>query len=340
MSTFSIRNQTMTPKAGFPIRERSQSLLFYTEVLEGLVSRPKYLPSKYFYDKAGDRIFQEIMNCEEYYPFGCELEIFQRNMPLMAASMMGPGTAFDLIELGAGDCTKSIFLLQHLVGKGADFTFMPIDISSNSISNLQTRLPVVIPGLKIKGLAGEYFSMLETASELINKRKVVLFLGSNLGNMTPAESGQFCRELRKHLLPGDMALIGLDLKKSPSVILAAYNDKSGITKRFNLNLLQRINRELDADFDLGKFDHFPIYDPRTGACKSYLISTADQEVTLRFNGGVKTIGFAKDEEVFMEISQKFTLDQVEYLAGQTSFKPLHRFFDSRGWFLDTLWLAV
>jgi dimethylhistidine N-methyltransferase len=336
----SIKHETIAPKANALMGERSQSSLFYKEVLEGLTSRPKYLPSKYFYDKAGDHIFQEIMSCKEYYPFGCELEIFQQKTAALAAPMMRPGTAFDLIELGAGDCTKSVSLLRYLVDVGADFTFMPIDISSNIISYLQSQLPLTIPGLKIKGLSGEYFSVLEKASKLSKKRKVVLFLGSTLGNMSPAESRQFCRELRKQLVPGDMVLIGLDLKKSPRAILAAYNDKEGITKKFNLNLLQRINRELDADFDFGKFDHFPVYDPRSGACKSYLISMDEQEVTLRCNGGEETIGFAKDEEIFMEISQKYTVDQVDYLADQASFETLQRFYDSRGWFIDALWLAV
>jgi L-histidine Nalpha-methyltransferase len=332
--------ETIAPKASAPMGERSHSSLFYTEVLEGLTSSPKYLPSKYFYDKAGDYLFQEIMSCEEYYPFGCELEIFQRKTTALAAPMVRPGTAFDLIELGAGDCTKSVCLLRYLVGEGADFTFTPIDISSNIISYLQSHLSLTIPGLKIKGLSGEYFSMLEKASKLSNKRKVVLFLGSNLGNMSPAESRQFCRELRKQLLPGDMVLIGLDLKKDPRTILAAYNDREGITRRFNLNLLQRINRELHADLDPGKFDHFPVYDPRSGACKSYLISMVDQEVTLRCNGWEETIRFAKDEEIFMEISQKYTVDQVDHLADQASFETLQRFYDSRGWFVDTLWLAV
>jgi L-histidine Nalpha-methyltransferase len=322
------------------MRESLHTTQFAKEILEGLTATPKYLPAKYFYDKAGDRLFQEIMHCEEYYPFNCELEIFRKRTEELAAGMMRPGGPFDLIELGAGDCKKSAHLLRHLVRAGAAFTYMPIDISSNIINHLQTRLPVAIPGLKVKGLNGEYFPMLEEAAKTSCNRKCVLFLGSNLGNMSPAEARVFCRKLRYHLKPGDMVLIGLDLKKSPGTILAAYNDKPGITKRFNLNLLERINREMDADFDTRKFDHFPVYDPPTGACKSYLISLADQQVTLCCDGEPQRIRFARNEEMFMEISQKYSIDQVDHLADQAFFKSEQRFLDSRGWFVDALWLAV
>lgn len=322
------------------MREGLHTAQFAKEILEGLTATPKYLPAKYFYDKAGDRIFQEIMHCEEYYPFGCELEIFRQRTAELAAAMMQPGGPFDLIELGAGDCKKSAHLLQYLVRSGAGFTYMPIDISSNIINHLQTRLPMAIPGLTVKGLNGEYFPMLEEAAKMSRNRKCVLFLGSNLGNMSPAEARAFCRKLRYHLKPGDMVLIGLDLKKCPHTILAAYNDQEGITKRFNLNLLNRINRELDANFDTRKFEHYPVYDPSTGACKSYLISLADQQVTLRCEGEEQPIRFARYEEIFMEISQKYSIDQVDRLADQAFFKPVQRFYDSRGWFVDALWLAV
>jgi L-histidine N-alpha-methyltransferase len=322
------------------IKRDLQTTQFAKEVLDGLASAPKYLPAKYFYDKAGDEIFQEIMHCDEYYPFSCELEIFRQRTSELAAAMMQPGSPFDLIELGAGDCKKSAYLLRHLVRARADFTYIPIDISSNIINYLHTQLPSTIVGLKVRGLNGEYFSMIGAAAATSTRRKIVLFLGSNLGNMSPAEARAFCRKLRYHLKTGDMALIGLDLKKSPGVILAAYNDKEGITKRFNLNLLERMNRELNGNFDIEKFEHFPVYDPPSGACKSYLISLADQQVTLRCDDGEQRIRFARNEEIFMKISQKYTIDQVDQLAGESFFKPLQRFYDRRRWFVDALWCAV
>jgi len=308
---------------------------FYEDVITGLGATPKYLSSKYFYDAIGDKIFQELMACGEYYPTNCELEIFSEKTAEICDAIIADGDAFDLIELGAGDATKSAYLLGYLLEKQADFTYLPIDISDNVISYLNVTLPVTLPGLQMNGLNGEYFQMLEKAAALSNKRKVVLFLGSNIGNMESAEAEGFCRELRNHLSDGDMLLIGFDLKKNPATILAAYNDKEGITKRFNLNLLERINRELGGNFDTEIFAHYPTYDPESGACKSYLVSLEDQDVTI----GDETISFAKDEYIFMEISQKFTVEQTNTIATTALFKPVYHFFDGEKWFLDAIWLA-
>jgi L-histidine Nalpha-methyltransferase len=308
---------------------------FYNDVITGLALAPKRLNSKYFYDANGDKLFQELMNCAEYYPTKCELEIFSTKTAEICQAIIADGSPFDLIELGAGDATKSSFLLGYLLDRKADFTYMPIDISENVISYLNITLPVTLPGIKIEGLNGEYFEMLQHAAASSSKRKVVLFLGSNIGNMTIADATGFCKELRSHLNQGDMALMGFDLKKNPATILAAYNDAGGITRRFNLNLLERINRELGGDFDLSKFEHYPTYDPQGGACKSYLISTCDQEVSI----GKERISFLKDEYIYMEISQKFTVGQTEHIAAMAEFKPVNRFFDSKNWFLDAVWIA-
>jgi uncharacterized SAM-dependent methyltransferase len=213
---------------------------------------------------------------------------------------------------------------------------LPIDISENVISYLNVTLPVTLPGLQITGLNGEYFDMLEKAASISNKRKVVLFLGSNIGNMPVSEAEAFCRNLNNHLSAGDMLLIGFDLKKNPKTVLAAYNDKGGITKRFNFNLLERINRELDGDFNLNQFEHYPTYDPEIGSCKSYLVSLADQQVKIK---RLEPIHFAKDECIFMEISQKFTVSQTDQLAKNNGFKPVNHFFDNKKWFIDVIWVA-
>lgn len=308
---------------------------FLDDVVNGLRSNPKRLSSKYFYDAKGDKLFQDLMNCEEYYPTNCELEIFSTKTAEICKAMMADGSPFDLIELGAGDAMKSSYLLKYLLEQKADFTYMPIDISDNVISYLNVTLPVTLPGINIYGLNGEYFDMLKQAAVASDRRKVILFLGSNIGNMPVPDAISFCKELRSHLNDGDMSLIGFDLKKNPATVLAAYNDKEGITKRFNLNLLERINRELGGDFDLAKFEHYPTYDPETGACKSYLVSQDDQIVTI----GRKHIHFQKDEYIFMEISQKFTVLQTAQMAEKAGFKPVELFFDSKGWFLDAIWMA-
>lgn len=308
---------------------------FYKDVIAGLKSTPKRLNSKYFYDANGDKLFQELMNCEEYYPTNCELEIFTRQTAGICSAMIGDGDAFDLIELGAGDAMKSTYLLKYLLEHNADFSYLPIDISANVISYLNVTLPVTLPGLKVAGLNGDYFDMLKKAAAISDRRKVVLFLGSNIGNMPVNEAEGFCRELRNHLSPADMVLIGADLKKNPKTVLAAYNDKEGITKRFNLNLLERANRELGANFNLSKFEHYPTYDPESGACKSYLISTEDQTVKI----GKENIHFAKDEYIYMEISQKYSVMQTNQMAANAGFNPQDIFFDSKKWFIDAVWVA-
>lgn len=340
MTTVKINDNEITIGKPAAKAEGYEKDFFLKDMVEGLQSNPKHLKSKYFYDSVGDSIFQELMNCEEYYPFNCELEVFREKTAELARAILARGGAFDLIELGAGDCTKSRYLLRHLVEIKADFTYMPIDISSNIIRYLNLQLPVIIPGIRIAGLNGDYFDMLKKAAGGSENRKVLLFLGSNLGNMSPTDAAKFCLKLRRYLRRGDLVLIGLDLKKNPHITLAAYNDKEGITKRFNLNLLERMNRELAANFDVSKFEHFPIYDPETGACKSYLISMAEQEVTLRTQAGKETIYFRRDEAIFMEISQKYTVEQVTELGRQASLETVGRFFDRRGWFIDTMWLAV
>ncbi|HVW97080.1 MAG TPA: L-histidine N(alpha)-methyltransferase [Mucilaginibacter sp.] len=309
---------------------------FYEDVICGLKSTPKFLSSMYFYDAVGDKLFQDLMACDEYYPTNCETEIFAEKTADICKVMAGGGDAFDLIELGAGDATKSTYLLKQLMQQSINFDYLPIDISSNVISYLNMTLPVTIPGLNITGLNGEYFDMLKKASAISDKRKVIMFLGSNIGNMPVDAAEDFCRNIRAHLSPGDMMLIGVDLKKNPHTILAAYNDEGGITKQFNLNLLERINRELNADFDVSKFEHYPTYDPESGACKSYLISLADQTARI---GESETVTFAKDEYIFMEISQKFTVAQIDDMAAKASFKPVTHFFDSKHWFTDAIWIA-
>ncbi len=308
---------------------------FYTDVIKGLTATPKRLSSKYFYDAKGDKIFQELMNCVEYYPTKCELEVFSEQTAELARAITGDGGPFDLIELGAGDAMKSTYLLRYLLDQKIDFTYLPIDISDNVIAYLNNTLPLTLPGLKITGLNGEYFDMLKKAATLSTRRKVVMFLGSNVGNMPVSEAIEFIKELNRHLSPGDMLLIGIDLKKAPKTVLAAYNDKEGITKRFNLNLLERINRELNGDFDLEQFDHYATYDPETGACKSYLVSLSDQSVNI----DNEIIRFAKDEYIYMEISQKFTIKQTEQMARNANFTPVRELVDSKHWFMDAVWVA-
>jgi len=309
---------------------------FLSEVLHDLKQTPKTLNSKYFYDEKGDKLFQEIMDCPEYYPTNCEMEIFRERTNDLAVTLKNGFSTFDLVEMGAGDATKSSYLLKELMAMKADFTYMPIDISSTMVSHLEESLPQEIKGLKVRGLNGEYFQMLERANEISPNRKVVLLLGGNIGNETPANALEFCRKIRAGLQEGDVVLVGFDLKKNPRTILAAYNDAAGFTRDFNLNLLHRINNELGANFDVEQFEHYPTYDPASGACKSYLISRTKQEVVI----SGESFKFEEHEIIDMEISQKYSLAETEAIAQETGFKTVNHFLDHKNWFVDTVWQCV
>jgi dimethylhistidine N-methyltransferase len=309
--------------------------VFCQEVTSGLRSEEKQLDSKYFYDAKGDALFQKIMNSPEYYLSRCELEILSRQSKTISNKIMQHFKRFDLIELGPGDATKSIHLLQALQEADAEFTYIPIDISKNIIKNLEIKIPRKIQGLKTKGLAGEYLKMLEKVVKLDNSPKVILFLGANIGNLRSDEALKFCKAIRSLLNKGDLFFIGFDLKKNPNTILAAYNDAEGVTKDFNLNLLLRINRELGANFDLESFEHFPTYDPGSGLCKSYLISKKEQSVYIEKSNA--TILFKKHEAIFMEVSKKYNIEETEKLAHEANFSVEANFQDTRNWFLDSLW---
>ena len=295
---------------------------FLRDVLKGLERKPKKLDSKYFYDAKGDKLFQHIMDCPEYYITRCEAEIFSILSEAIAAELAASFEAFDLIELGAGDASKTVYLLQELLKARADFKYFPVDISRSIIDYLQYELPNKVPGLDVEGLNGEYVEMLKEANRVSGRRKVVLFLGSNIGNMDAGEALNFLIEVRTNLNPGDKLLIGFDLKKHPAIVFSAYNDHSGYTKAFNLNLLERINRELGGNFELSRFDHYPTYDPITGACKSYLVSNSKQQVLI----AGRRFMFEEGEVIVMELSQKYDLQEIESLAKASgcSFSPRAR----------------
>lgn len=309
---------------------------FLSDVLDGLKSSPKQLYSKYFYDKAGDRLFQQIMAMPEYYLTDCELDIFKNKTKKIADAINFLDSPFDLIELGAGDAMKSSYLLKYLTKENIDFTYMPIDISGNILSVLNEKLNNEIPKLEIVSLEGEYFDMLDKATSISKRRKVVLFLGGNIGNMDLEESYRFCREVRRKLNRGDILIVGFDLKKNPHTILNAYNDETGITSSFNLNLLVRINRELEADFDVLNFQHYQTYDPISGACKSYLVSLTQQNVHI----GKEVFNFEENELIDMEISQKFSPEDISKLARDSKFHIIDEIHDSKNWFVDSIWQLV
>jgi len=309
---------------------------FASDVIEGLSSTPKFLSSKYFYDEKGDAIFQQIMDMPSYYLTRSEYQIFDTHKQALL-QLFGPNcTPFHLVEFGAGDGLKTKVLLKHFIDQKACFRYLPIDISENVLSLLTHDLEINFPTLEVEPLANDYFKALDILNQREqNERKVILFLGSNIGNFEHDQAIGFLQKMRQHLNPNDLLLIGFDLKKDPSVILEAYNDKEGVTASFNLNLLDRINKEFDGNFDTSKFRHNPTYNPLTGATKSYMVSTEDQVITLEKLG--KSFHFEAWEAIDMEISQKYSLSTIQHLADKAGFEVTSNFFDKNNYFVDSVW---
>lgn len=303
------------------------------DVLVGLSETPKRLPSRLFYDAVGSRLFQEITELEAYYPTRKEFEIFTRH----GDALLEPARnrPFNLIDLGAGDGRKTVVLLDRLMAMGADVRYVPIDISEDAMKGLVAKMAQRYPSLPIAGLVSEYFDGIRWLSQTSGRRNLVLFLGSNVGNFNKAQARGFLRQLWNALSHNDLALIGFDLKKDIEVLLAAYNDPQGVTSRFNLNLLDRLNRELGADFDRSRFRHFGTYNVVSGAMESYLVSLDHQEV--RIPALSATFEFDPWEPIHTEYSYKYLESDIDNLARFTGFDLLMRRFDEERWFCDALW---
>jgi L-histidine N-alpha-methyltransferase len=309
---------------------------FAQDVLKGLSQYPKKLPSKYFYDAKGDQLFQDIMNMPEYYLTDCEYDILQTQKDSIL-KLIGEDT-FDLVELGAGDGTKTKVLLEHFLAQEADFCYSPIDISGNVLRHLKDDLELRWPQLCCEPLQGDYFKVLEDLALTHEIKKVILFLGANIGNFTQDRAEAFLEHVGDYMRPDDLLIVGFDLKKAPEVILNAYNDPAGITAAFNLNLLERINRELQANFQLDQFKHWETYDPISGATRSFIVSTKDQEVNIEALG--RTFHFEAWEAMDVELSQKYDVPMIEQLAEEAGFEVVEHLFDEKRYFMDSVWRKV
>lgn len=308
---------------------------FAADVLSGLSGEPKFLSSKYFYDDEGSRLFRQIMDLPEYYLTKAEFEIFETQTKEIFEAFSAESAEFDVIELGAGDGTKTAVLIDYFLRQKADFTYSPIDISPEAVESLTEKFKTRFPGLAINPKIGDYFRILETLKTESKKTKILLFLGSNIGNFSGAEALDFFKSLRAVMNEGDLLCVGFDLQKDPRVILRAYDDARGVTAGFNLNLLRRINRELGANFALENFSHYAVYRPVECAARSFLISRAAQDVFVRALD--RSFHFKEWEAIFMEISQKFNLEMIEDLAHQSGFQIKQNFFDGRRYFVDSIW---
>lgn len=324
--------------ASFFMQSAVQQNTFAEDVRRGLSASPKFLSSKYFYDDEGSRLFQEIMKLPEYYLTRAETEIFSEQTRAIYEAFAENGQAFDLIELGAGDGTKTSLLVDYFLKQKTDFKYVPIDISAEALNFLSEKFNASFPDLVIQPEQGDYFRTLETFKTKTDRRKIILFLGSNIGNFSHSQAQDFFRSLRAVMNRHDALFVGFDLQKDPRTILRAYDDANNVTADFNLNLLKRINRELGADFDVEEFSHYAGYHPIEGAARSFLMSRRAQTVFVESLN--KTFDFAAWEPIFMEISQKYNLAMIEELAQAADFSVVRNFFDRKNYYTDSLWKPV
>ena len=311
---------------------------FAEDILKGLTSTPKALSSKYFYDDEGSRLFQEIMKLPEYYLTRAESEIFQTQTGEIFEAFNAGNCAFDLIELGAGDGTKTSVLVEYFLAQKADFQYVPIDISSEALNFLTEKFEREFPLLSMKTEQGDYFKTLETFKEKSKRKKVILFLGSNIGNFSQAQALDFFKHLRAVMNPQDLLFVGFDLHKNPKTILRAYDDAIGVTAKFNINLLKRINRELGANFNIEEFSHYAAYHPTERAARSFLISQKAQ--TVHIEALNQSFEFEKWEPIFMEVSQKYNLEMIGELATKSGFEIVENFFDGNNFYTNSLWKPI
>jgi dimethylhistidine N-methyltransferase len=309
---------SITPHDFRPGRER-----FLAEIIAGLRKPQKELPSKYFYDKRGADLFERICSLEEYYIPSTEASIMQANIDAMV-ELIGPRVL--IIEYGCGDCTKVRFLLYHLVDPVA---FVPIDISHKQLKSAARELASDYPALEVLPVCADYTSRFEIPHPKRGfSRKVVYFPGSTIGNFDPIPARRFLEHIAGIIGPDGALLIGVDLKKDVNLLHRAYNDSQGVTAAFNLNLLKRINRELNADFQLDGFQHRARYNPKESRIEMHLVSRREQTVRL----GSAVIHFTKGESIWTESSYKYNLKEFQRLAAQAGLGVARVWTDPRQWF--------
>jgi len=326
--------------SGYRILDRTDTVesfdetnAFALDVLVGLSDSRKTLPSKYLYDERGSGLFHDITHLDEYYPTNCEIEILETRSAQIGSQVNDE--PFNLVELGAAYGRKATILMKKLIEQGLEFQYVPIDISEGAMKELVSNVSNELPNLEVCGLVSDYFQGLRWLNNRHERKNLVIFLGSSIGNFTRAHSRFFLRNAWSSLKDGDKVMVGFDLKKDIELLLDAYNDSQGKTAEFNMNLLQRINKELGGEFDTSKFRFFCTYDVFSGAMESYLVSLEKQVVYIDKIG--LSFSFEPWEPIHTEYSYKYLISDIETLAIETGFLVEEHLFDSKRFFADSIW---
>lgn len=309
---------------------------FAEDVRVGLLSRPRQLFPKYFYDELGSQLFEAICLLPEYYLTRAEDEIIARYSDEIVSEVDGHKR---LLEMGSGSASKTRRIIEAILKEQSELLYIPVDISATALETSSRVLLQAYPRLRINAFAADYYSGLKAlGSSSTQGRTLALFLGSNIGNFDREEARTFLRALRKVLAPGDALLLGADLKKEREVLEAAYDDALGVTAAFNLNLLTRINRELDADFNLRAFKHYVRYDEAAGRIEIYAESLRAQTVRIAKLG--LEIQFSEGERIHTENSYKYDMADLSRLAAETGFTLSRTWHDQAKRFSSNLFVAA
>jgi len=296
------------------------------EVREGLSATPKHLPAKLFYDEIGSELFEQITELPEYYLTRTERSILER---FAGEILQQAGPSLTLVELGAGTASKTCVLIEELLQRQSRALFYPIDVSPSALDEAMRQLGRQFPGLRVSPIVADYTGGVPALSR-ISGRKLVLYIGSSIGNFEPPDAVRILRRIRQALRPGDALLVGIDFAKSPKILLPAYDDAQGITAEFNKNILARLNRELDADFDLNLFRHIALWNRRQSRMEIYLESVAAQSVFIPALD--MDLTFEPEERIHTENSYKYTDEMVEAILRQSGFTPEQTWCDRKKWF--------
>lgn len=310
---------------GLPAEDRLSD--YARDVVAGMSSSPKRLPCRYFYDRLGSRLFEAICELPEYYLTRAETAILTAHAGDVAS--LFPGAA-DLIELGSGNAAKTRLLIEAFLRRHHKLRYVPLDICQAVLEESSADLLRAYPKLEILAIAGEYSEGLQHLARLPSSRKLVLWLGSNIGNLERTEAVDFLARVGNTLAPEDRLLVGFDLRKDRAVLEAAYDDPCGVTAAFNRNLLVRANRELGGNFDVRSFAHRAVYDEEAGRVEMYLVSARSQRVLLRQLK--REFVFQAGEAIHTENSYKYSPEEIESLAAAAGLRTEKSWLDPDGLF--------
>lgn len=307
-------------------QEISIDVEFARHVQEGLSAVEKYLNPKYFYDARGSRLFEEICRQPEYYPTRTETSILQGKAGDIINAVGNDRIA--LVEFGSGSSTKTKILIREILARQGSLHYFPIDISLSMLLEASTKLEEEFSDLKVRQVHSDYAIGIDQI-EKAEGRKIILFLGSSIGNFEPEEAEAFLSDVVSRMDNSDLLLIGFDMQKEAEILQRAYNDQRGITARFNRNVLARINRELGGEFDLSSFNHCAVYEKDKERIEMRLVSKDDQDVYIKHAG---RFHFRRGEQIHTENSYKYTIERIESMAQKSGLEVRSHFMDEKKWF--------